>query len=214
MVARASGIVAALILLAAPGAALAGEPVAIVQSIEASGAHVSAMQLVEPGQVFDLGRRERLVLGYFESCMHEEITGGRVTVGLGRSTVENGRVRRRRVECDGGALSLNRRRLTESPTLVIRGRPGADRPAVIRRTRPIIGVAQATGPLCIVRLDRPTAAQSVRLDRGFADLAASAVELAPGGLYRLSAGARSLVVRVDVGAQGGGGPALGRLIVF
>ena len=101
MVGRASRVAATLFLLAAPGVVSAVEPVAIVQSVEASGTSVRAMELIERGRVFELGAKGRLVLGYFRSCLHEEITGGRVTVGVRESRVEGGRVARRRVECDG-----------------------------------------------------------------------------------------------------------------
>lgn len=78
----------------------------------------------------------------------------------------------------------------------------------------MIGIAGRAGPLRIARLDQPAAALMIRLDRGFADLAASTTGLAPGGLYQLTSGARSLVVRVDAAAWDGDGPALGRLIAF
>ena len=75
MVERASRVAATLFLVAAPGVVSAVEPVAIVQSVEASGTSVRAMELIERGRVFELGAKGRLVLGYFRSCLHEEITG-------------------------------------------------------------------------------------------------------------------------------------------
>ena len=41
----------------------------------------------------------------------------------------------------------------------------------------------------------------IRLDRGFADRETSRNYLAPGGLYELTSGGRSLVVQVDTAAR-------------
>ncbi len=101
MVGRASRLAAMLFLLAAPSAVSASEPVAIVLSVAASGTSVRALEMIGRGRVFELGANGRLVLGFFRSCLHEEITGGRVTVGALESQVEGGRVARRRVECNG-----------------------------------------------------------------------------------------------------------------
>ena len=147
MVGRASRVAATLFLLAAPGVVSAVEPVAIVQSVEASGTSVRAMELIERGRVFELGAKGRLVLGYFRSCLHEEITGGRVTVGVRESRVEGGRVARRRVECDGRVLNLTRGQAANSSVLMFRRPPSEHQRVVIQRTSPVIGVSGETGVL-------------------------------------------------------------------
>lgn len=123
MVRTYTRLAAALLIVVAARTVSAAEPVAIVQSADVAAAPGGAMRFVEPGDVFDLGQGKKLVLGYIHSCLREEITGGRVTVGLRRSIVENGRVSRRWVECDGGALRLTREQAAGSATLILRGQP-------------------------------------------------------------------------------------------
>ncbi len=147
MVEKYSKLAVTLLALAAPGAVLAAEPVAIVQSVEASGTSVRAMELIERGRVFELGAKGRLVLGYFRSCLHEEITGGRVTVGVRESRVEGGRVARRRVECDGRVLDLTRGQAANSSVLMFRRPPSEHQRVVIQRTSPVIGVLGEAGVL-------------------------------------------------------------------
>ncbi len=84
--------------------AAAGEPVAIIEAIQAPGTGLQFMDFVELGQIIELGRTGKLVLGYFRSCWQEEISGGTIRIGEDESVVEHGQVMRTRVECDGGRL--------------------------------------------------------------------------------------------------------------
>jgi hypothetical protein len=84
--------------------AAAGEPVAIIEAIQATGTALQFMDFVESGQVIELGTTGTLVLGYFRSCWQEEIAGGTIRIGEDESVVEHGQVKRTRVECDGGRL--------------------------------------------------------------------------------------------------------------
>jgi hypothetical protein len=84
--------------------AAAGQPVAIIEAIQANGTSLQFMDFVELGQIIELGATGTLVLGYFRSCWQEEISGGTIRIGEDESVVENGQVKRTRVECDGGRL--------------------------------------------------------------------------------------------------------------
>jgi hypothetical protein len=102
---------AALVLagaLALPSVAVAGEPfeVAVVESISGSSSGVEFMDYLHLGQVIRLSPRETLVLSYKASCMRETITGGTVTVGLDRSLVQSGEVRRSGGDCNSGKITL------------------------------------------------------------------------------------------------------------
>ncbi len=215
MVGNASRLSIMLFLAAMPRAVSAFEPVAIVQAVGASHTSVRKMEMIARGRVFDLGVDGRLVLGYLRSCIHEEITGGHVTVGAEQSRVEGGRVLRRRVECDGRALDLTRGQASESSVLIFRRPPSEPRRLNIHHTSPVIRVPGATGNVRIDRLDQPSPPLTIHLNEGLADLAENEIRLAPRGLYKLTSGERSVVVRVDSAARGGdGGQTVGRLISF
>ncbi|MEE8247506.1 MAG: hypothetical protein V3S87_09620 [Alphaproteobacteria bacterium] len=77
-------------------------PVALVESIEnAPKAGVELLDYVYMGQAIDLGPSGVMVLSYLESCGRETITGGRVQVGPGQSTVSGGAMARETVVCQG-----------------------------------------------------------------------------------------------------------------
>ena len=92
---------AAIAVAAGLGSASAGEPVAIVEDVAAVGTDLQFMDYVEEGRVIELGANGTIMLGYLNSCLLEEIRGGRVVVGRTESAVENSEVRRQRVLCDG-----------------------------------------------------------------------------------------------------------------
>ena len=140
MVIKSSRLAMILLLVGPTVAVSAAEPAAIIQSVQGSGTSLEAMEIIERGRVFDLGADGRLVLGYLRSCIHEEITGGRVTVGARRSVVEGGRISRRRVECDGGAFDLTPAQAGKSSALIFRHPPNGLRRVVIHRTNPMTDV--------------------------------------------------------------------------
>ncbi len=121
MVGRSWKLAVMLFALAAPGVVSATQLVAIVHSVEVPDSSVGALEMIERGRVFELGSDGRLVLGYFRSCIREEITGGRVTVGSGRSQVDGGRVARRRVECEVVAIELTQGQAANSAGVIFRG---------------------------------------------------------------------------------------------
>ena len=115
--------VVAIALTTGLHAASAAEPVAIVETLAAEGTGLQFMDNVEEGRVIDLGSVGRITLGYLASCRQEQLRGGRVVVGRQQSTVENGEVRRERVDCDGGAIKLSAGEANKSGVMVFRKPP-------------------------------------------------------------------------------------------
>jgi hypothetical protein len=223
---RRAGIgiaIAAMLTACASTAATAADPVAIVEDIKASGVDLQFMDYVEAGRVISLGATGTVTLGYLGSCMQETITGGRVTVGSEQSRVDGGKVKRMRVECDGGDLKLSTEQAGKSAVLVLRLPPGARKSArqkpslTIYGASPVIALsdpADGTASVVITRLDRPEDDIEVRLSGGIADLSSGGRSLRPGGIYRAESGGRTVVFKVDPFAEPGAGPLIGRLIRF
>jgi hypothetical protein len=210
-----------LTLLLASVGALAGEPVAIVEDIEAAGAKIQFMDYLGVGRVVELGASGRLELGYLLSCQHETISGGRVTVGRQRSQGEGGQVERGLVECDGDKLRLGSDTKGKSGVMVFRAPPKKSAAArhelklTIYGASPIFVVGNgASGSLTVERLDRPGEPLELELEAGRVDLVEADEELAPGGIYRASGGKGTIVFRVDRYARPGAEPLLSRLVQF
>ena len=217
---RTAFVVAFAIALSFGFPVSAGDPSAIVEDIDAPGAKLRFMDYVEPGRVISLGASGTVTLGYLHSCLHETITGGHVTVGRQQSRIEGGKVRRERVECDGGDLKLTAEQAGKSGVLVFRRPPGSpaaasQRPAfTIYNASPVIKLTGGAGTVSIKRLDRPGKEIKVTVSAGFADLSALDQALIPGGIYRARNGDRTVVFKVDASARPGPGPIIGRLIQF
>ena len=113
----------AVALLACLDSVSAGEPVAIVESISVENGSLASMTYLEEGQVIQLKAEESLTLGYLFSCWVETIRGGRVVVGREQSRVENGEVRRERVNCDRSGLRLTPEQSAMSAVIVFRRPP-------------------------------------------------------------------------------------------
>jgi hypothetical protein len=207
-------------LLASAAPVHAGEPVAIVEEIQAAGNPLRVMDYLEAGQRIELHPGESLILGYLASCWRERIIGGVITVGPEQSEVQGGQVKRSRVECDGGNLQLGQRVGGESGVLVLRapeeGKPaGAPLPPadlVIYGTQPLIRLAGSSGPVTIERLDKGEPPIELFLERRYLDLATTKWRLAAGGVYRAKSEGRAIVISVDRRAAAGPGPVLGRLV--
>ena len=209
----------AAVMMTAAGAARASGPVAIVEDIDAAQAKVGLMDYLETGRVIELGARGTAVLGYLQSCLRESITGGTVTVGAGQSAIKGGNVRRERVDCDGGQLQLSAAEAGKSAVLVLRKPPSAskagwEKPSLTLYGRsPVLRLSHG-GTVRIERLDRGEREVTVDVEGKYLDLAKAGVSLAPGGIYRVKVGERSIVFRIDAYARSGPGPIIGRLISF
>ncbi len=78
------------------------QPVALVESIAvAPEAGVETMDYVYIDQTVDLGAEGVAVLAYFDSCVRETVTGGRVSIGRDRSTVSGGKIESETLACRG-----------------------------------------------------------------------------------------------------------------
>jgi hypothetical protein len=211
----------ALLALAAARPALAGEPAAIIEEVAAPSLALQVMDYVAAGQVIALKPGESITLGYLASCERERISGGTITVGTTESTVAGGTLQRSRVECDGGTLQLSADQAAKSGVLVFRKNPAKHTdaagnplpaPAVtIFSVYPVIDLG-AAGRLTLQRLDAGQPPLQITASQRWVDLATEHRKLAPGGLYRVSAAGRSLIFRVDPGAQQSAGPVVGRLV--
>src|SRR6202166_2646978 len=98
------GTIGGLIWMAA---ALAGEPVAVVEDVSGKASGLEFMDYVDSGKVIKLEPRDRIVLDYLKSCWRETITGGTVTVGDEQSEIAGGEVVRAKIACEGGKMMLS-----------------------------------------------------------------------------------------------------------
>ena len=202
------------------------QPSAIVEDIEASGTDLGVMDFVEPGDIIRLRGGESLVLSYLASCVQEKIVGGTATVGLKRSVVEGGAVKRHKVLCDISSLALDPSQAKASGVVAVRGQNSSSgmlpKPQhVLFGLSPIIH-SSMPGKLVIKQIGRNAQLTQPALDvavgRGITDLFEMGIQLMPGGLYRAEmttkAGVRDLVFMVDAFATGFEEPKLSRLIRF
>ena len=177
------------------------------------------MEYLEAGRTIVLGQQGRLVVGYLKSCLRENIVGGTVTIGSESSKVSGGKISRERVECDGGHLLLTPEQSGKSAAIVFRKGnlstgSGSLQPSLrIYSLQPLIQVKSRPSTATIERLDQPDTIVTVPLRAGVADLARLGQSLERGGLYRVTGGGASRIVRIDDYAAGGG-PVISRLIAF
>jgi hypothetical protein len=197
------------------GAALAAPPVAVVED-STGKAPVSFMDNLVEGQSFSIPADATVTISYYASCLRETIAGGTVTVGKSESTVEaGGKVKRDKVECDGGKMLLSSDQASKSGVFAIRGAPTPQ--FVIYSASPVIELSQP-GELTIERVDRGGAGIKVEakdlLKGRYYDLARSQKALEPGGTYRAASGEATVVFKVDPSAKPGEGALVGRLVRF
>jgi hypothetical protein len=224
--ARALAASALLMLAAAPtaapsqAAAPAGQPAALVEDVSDGVAGVQPMDYLGAGRTVTLAAGQTLTLSYLDSCVNETITGGGVTIGARESTVTGGRIDRHTLPCDGGKLLLAANESGKAGVTVFRSAPIAlpgakPKPDLtLYKTRPLLLLA-APGPVTFERLDAEgTAPVTVNVPGTTLDTAKGGTPLVPGGLYKVAAGAKSYVVKIDPQAKDEAGPALGRLIRF
>jgi hypothetical protein len=86
--------------------ALAGDAVALIESLAGQSQRVELMKYAHAGQVIRLGPDQTLVLSYKDSCVRETITGGTVTIGTDQSEVRSGEVTRMRGQCVVGRVDI------------------------------------------------------------------------------------------------------------
>ena len=182
------------------GLAWAGSVVAIVEEIKADATNVGFMDYLGTGRTIALGKNGRLVLGYLNSCLREVIIGGNVTVGMEKSVVKGGKVRRERVECDGGRLLLTAEQASKSAVVVFRkgilSKGGSLLQPSLRiySLQPLIQVKSLPSIVTVERLDRSRSTITVKLRNGVADFVTKSLSLERGGLYRVTGNGASRIV--------------------
>jgi hypothetical protein len=199
-----------------PLTARAADIAAIVETVSDPAAGVAPMDLLEKGRVIKLADNTKLVLGYLLSCTRETITGGRVTVGAEKSTVEGGRRQAEEVDCDGGGAIRSNNRSNEIAGAVFRGKPNIPplpKPDVtLFGLSPLIRLSVPSKTIRIRRLDKPHKKQvDLSATGSLVDTAKAGVRLAPDGLYAISSGAKALIVKISPLAESGA-PLLSRLV--
>jgi len=178
---------------------LAATPVALVE--DSSGGGVGVFEMLEEGRTIDLGADAVLVLGYLQSCVHERIEGGQVTVGREQSEVLNGKVQRTTVECGGGNLILTAAQSQASGAIVLRGasKPRGEVRQVFS-TQPFI-LTRSPGEIVLSRVGNPAdnhrlAASCRGEGRCGVDLAETSLVLKAGASYQVRSGTRVVVFDV------------------
>lgn len=220
---RKEFVIAILFLgLVAPVAAFAG-PAAMVEDVAGNVAGIGPLDYLAAGKVIHLAAADRLILDYFHSCIRETIAAGVVTVGTDQSDVKGGNVTRGKVACDGGQLQLSTAEAEASAVVVFRGTSSSSGKKLPAPERTLYGSSPLVelpggGMLVIERLDKPEERMVYDLkpadlirDR-FYDFARQGDLLQPGGLYRASAGSRSLVFALSPAATPGALPPVSRLL--
>lgn len=213
----------------APTAALAGvvfcslasaaAPVAIVE--DSSLSDPGAMDYLDQGRVLTLKPGDRIILGYLNSCIREEIQGGTVTIGATESNVSGSKVKRSVIPC-GGTAQLSQAQAGKSGAMVFRRAPGksgtgaasAEPSITVPSLSPVLRPSIASGTMKLQRLDRPGEPVTLPGSERVADLQALGIRLAAGGVYRVTAGQKSAVFRIDPAANDTGGALLTRLVHF
>jgi hypothetical protein len=197
-------------------------PTALVEDVKSASADIEFMDYVGNGQVIKLGPRDLLVLSYLKSCAHETITGGTVTVGSERSEVQDGKIVRAKVPCDGGQMRLSAAEASKSAATTFRVQSAHIEPTLFART-PVIQLpkrlASEDRTLLVERTDRPGERHELKIDdavaaAGFYDLAKVNVMLARGGIYDVSIGSHTMKFQVDAKAKSAPAPVVSRLVRF
>jgi hypothetical protein len=187
--------------LAAPPA-LAQALSAIVESVSPPREDVRAFDLLVEGTVIELEAGETLVLGYMDSCAHEEITGGRVTIGATASKVEGGKVARTMTPCNGSVDPDSAAGSNEAAVVAIRGAGSgkAGGMPVVPSVQPVFvlqaGAVPSDPSLVIQRLDRQEAPIRVSLFGRALDLRQTGMKLTPGGIYSAICGDRKVAFKI------------------
>jgi hypothetical protein len=197
-----SGILGCILMIPAVSPATAQGLTALVESVSPPREDVRAFDLLAEGTVIELKPGETLVLGYMESCAHEEITGGRVTVGAIESKVEGGKIERTVTPCNGSVDPDSAAGSNEAAVVAIRGigAANAEGVRVVPAVQPVFVLQAGDVPsdpsLVIQRLDRQESAIRVSLFGRILDLRQTGMKLTPGGIYSATCGERRVAFKI------------------
>lgn len=198
-IAIGAGVLVGLASLPAPAAAQ--ELSAIVEAVSPPREDVRAFDILMEGTVIELKPGETLSLGYMNSCAHEEISGGKVTVGAKESKVEGGNVKRTVVSCNGSVDPDSAAGANEAAVVAIRSL-GDDDPSVrvVESLQPVFVIDEGGVPsdpsLVIQRLDGTEAPIRVSLFGRTLDLKQTGMKLTQGGIYSAICGDRKVAFKI------------------
>jgi len=187
--------------------------VAIVESASAD-APVALFSYLSAGQVISLGANAEVQIAYLHSCVQERVRAGVITIGRERSDVVGGKRTERILDCGGASAVLTPAQVERGAALVVR-EPVSITPQVrLTSTSPVIAPKEPATSVTLKRLDVSESTATLSLRNGAADLAAQGVTLHRGGIYRVEAGASSIIVEIAADARSDGGAVLLRLLSF
>ena len=176
--------------------AAAQELSAIVEAVSPPREDVRAFDILMEGTVIELKAGETLSLGYMNSCAHEEISGGKVTIGAEESKVEGGNVTRTVVPCNGSVDPDSAAGANEAAVVAIRALGDEiDEPVrVVDSLQPVFvldeGAVPADPTLTIERKDGKEPPIRVSLFGRTLDLKQTGMKLTQGGVYIATCGDR------------------------
>lgn len=188
--------------------------VAVVE--ESESAAIEPFEILRPGQVIALAPGQRISIGYFQSCLREEIEGGIVTIGAERSKVTDGRLRSTTVPCIS-RMDLTAAQAGKSGASAVRQNSSAPElpvPSITLHALSPMMLLPAGGRVTIRRLDARSERVVFNAPGRRVDCAELGIALTAGGLYRASFAGREIVFAVASEAKGLTGPAMSRLILF
>jgi hypothetical protein len=206
------------LVLASPAAAQGLS--AIVESVSPPREDVRAFDVLAEGTVIELKPGQTLTLGYLDSCTHEAISGGTVTIGAGESKVEGGEVTRNVVPCNGSIDPDSAAGTNEAAVVAIRslGAEGGANVRVVPSQQPVFvlgeGAVPADPSLVIQRLDRQEAPIRVSLFGRTLDLKQTGMKLTPGGIYSAVCGDHKVAFKIADNAGTGQVVTLQRVVRF
>lgn len=192
-------------------------PAAIVEDVAPSLTAPEILDYLDEGSTIELKPGDWLVVDYLSSCVREEIHGGKITIGNSQSTVAGGQVKRNTVPCTSNA-QLSQAQAGKSGGMVFRKPPKPAGQALPHASLTVSSLSPILRPrtasaIQLQRLDQADKVVALPAGRA-ADLEKLGLRLAPGGLYRATAGTASIVFRIDPAALPQGGPLLNRLVQF
>ena len=181
--------------------AVAQELSAIVEAVSPPREDVRAFDILVEGTVIALKPGETLSLGYMDSCAHEEISGGKVTVGATESRVEGGNVTRTIVSCNGTVDPDSAAGANEAAVVAIRGLGNGDAPVrVVESLQPVFvldaGAMPSDPTLVIERLGGSEVPIRVSLFGRTLDLKQTGMKLTQGGVYSAACGDRKVAFKI------------------
>lgn len=197
-------------------------PTALVEDVKSATAELEFMDYVGDRQVIRLAPGDVLVLSYLKSCEHETITGGTVTVGKERSTVQDGQVVRAKVPCDGGNIQLTAQQADQSAAAAFRLQSAATL-KTLYALAPVVqlprSLPSADRTLVVARTDQPGESHRFEIDdtiiaARFYDLAKTNLSLVRGATYDAQISGHKVSFKVDPRAASGPTPVVSRLLRF